>query len=119
VRYSLILAILAGMLEIVPYAGPILSGSLAILISLSQSVYTAIYVLIVFVIIQQAEGYFLVPAFMRLTTNLHPAVVLIAFMLGAQFLGIAGMILAVPAAVLAQEIINYWEVSKAKKKSLF
>ncbi|MDD5430616.1 MAG: AI-2E family transporter [Candidatus Pacebacteria bacterium] len=118
VKYSLVLAILAGLLEIVPFVGPIISGSLAILIALPQSLTTAIYVLILFIIIQQTENYVLVPTFMRLTTSLHPAVIIIALLIGGQFLGVIGLILAVPLAVLAQEIINNWSDFKSKRKVL-
>lgn len=118
VRYSLVLSILAGLLEIVPFAGPILSGSVATVIALSQSFTAAAYVIILFIVVQQAENYLLVPTFMRYTTSLHPAVILVAILIGSKFLGVIGIILAVPAAVLAQEVINNWNVSKIKQKAL-
>ncbi len=116
VRYPLILALLAGILEIVPFVGPILSGATAFLIAVSQSVTTGVYVLVLFLVIQQLEGAFLVPAFMKMTTDLHPAVILVSLLLGGELLGFIGIILSVPAAVLAQEIVNHWSTLKVKKK---
>jgi len=116
IKYSLVLAILAAILELVPYVGPIVSGSIAVLIALSQSQSMAIYVLIFFVVIQKLEGTFLTPTFMRLTTSLNPAVILIAILLGGQLAGIVGFILAVPGAVLVQEVINHWSETKMKNR---
>lgn len=117
IKYSLILGILAGILEIVPFVGPIFSGAVAFLVALSQSFSSAIYVLILFIVIQQLEGHLLVPTFMRLATGLNPALILISLLIGSQLLGFIGLILAVPTAVLAQEVINYWSLSKNKKKA--
>ncbi len=119
VRYSLVLAILAALLEIIPYVGPILSGAIAFLIAVTQSFSLGLWVLGLFVLIQQLEGNLLVPMFMRLTTDLHPAMILITLLVGGQFLGFVGIILAVPAAVFAQEIINHWSSFKLKRKGMF
>ncbi|HEY4499919.1 MAG TPA: AI-2E family transporter [Candidatus Paceibacterota bacterium] len=119
IRYSLILGILAGLLEIIPFVGPILSGATAFLIAISQSVTSGIWVLILFLVIQQVEGTLLVPVFMKLTTDLHPAMILISLLIGSKLLGFIGIILAVPAAVLAQEVINHWSTFKLKKKGMF
>ncbi|MDO8442926.1 MAG: AI-2E family transporter [bacterium] len=116
VKYSLVLAILAAVLELVPFVGPIIGGAIAVLFALSQSQAIAIYVLIFFVVVQKLEGTLLVPTFMRLTTSLNPAVVLIAILLGGQLAGIIGFILAVPGAVLVQEVINHWSEVKMKNR---
>ena len=117
IKYSLILGILAGLLEIVPFVGPIFSGAVAFLIALSQSTTSAIYVLILFIVIQQLESYLLTPTFMRLATGLNPPLILISLLVGSRLLGFVGLVLAVPAAVLAQEVINYWSNSKQKRKA--
>ncbi len=117
VKYSLIVGIFAGLLEIVPFVGPILSGAVAFLIALSQSFYAGIYVLLLFLAIQQLETHVLVPAFMKLTTGLNPPMILIALLVGGQLLGFVGLIIAVPAAVLVQEIINRWSDTKLKRKA--
>ena len=84
--------------------------------ALSQSQITAVYVLIFFVIVEKLEGSFLTPTFMRLTTSLNPAVILIAILAGGELAGIIGLVLAVPAAVLVQEVINHWSEAKIKRQ---
>lgn len=117
VKYSLVLGILAGLLEIVPYVGPILSGLIAFLIAASDSLVIGLYVLALFILIQQAEGTLLVPLLMRLTTSVHPAAVLISLLVGARIFGFVGIILAVPIAVMAQELMESWANEKTKRKT--
>src|SRR3989344_5044677 len=117
VKYSLVLGILAGLLEIVPYVGPILSGLVAFTIAASESLSSGLYVFILFVLIQQAEGTLLVPVLMRLTTSVHPAAVLISLLVGARLFGFVGIILAVPLAVMFQELVDSWANEKTRKKS--
>lgn len=116
VKYSLILGILAGVLEIVPYVGPIVSGAIAFLIAISESWTLGLYVFLLFVVIQQLEGNVLNPMFMRLTTSLHPALVLISLLVGVRLFGFIGLILAVPIGVAVQEIMEQWSNEKAKRR---
>lgn len=118
VKYSLILGILAGILELVPFVGPIFSGSLAMLVALSTSLTSAFYVLILFTILQQLEAHVLVPAVTRFTTNLNPVVVLIALLLGGETFGFIGLILAVPVSVFIQELVEDWTATKARRRGL-
>ncbi|NCN52868.1 AI-2E family transporter [Candidatus Wolfebacteria bacterium] len=118
VKYSLLLGILAGAMEIVPYAGPILSGVIAVLIGAAQSPSIALYVFILFIIIQQLEGNFLTPVFMKMATSLHPAAVLVALLIGGKLLGVVGIILSVPLAVMAQVLVDEWSINKRHKKEL-
>jgi len=118
VKYSLILGILAGLLEIVPIAGPIFSGAVAFLIAISESFTLGLYVIILFVVIQQAESHLLVPLVMRKTIGISPVVVVVALLAGSQIAGIIGVILAVPVAVVFQEIIKDWERRKLKTQRL-
>jgi len=118
VQYAFLLALLAGLFEIIPFVGPVFSGGVAVLISLSTSFSVALYTLALFVIIQQIENHVLVPSIMRFTTDLNPALVIIALILGGAVFGFAGLILAVPAAVLLQEIAADWEHKKNRRRGL-
>lgn len=115
VKYSLILGILAGIFELVPYVGPIFSGSVAVLVAATDSLTLGVYALLLFILIQQIENNVLVPAVMSLTTSLNPVVILISLLVGAKLFGLIGLVLAVPAAVLLQEIIEDW--SEARKRN--
>lgn len=117
VKYSLTLGILAGVLELVPYVGPIFSGSMAVLVALTHSPSMALYVLLLFVAIQQLENHLLVPAVTRFTTSLNPVIVLIALLVGGKTFGFIGLVLAVPVAVFAQEIVEDWTEVKARRRA--
>jgi predicted PurR-regulated permease PerM len=118
VKYALLLALLAGVFELIPFVGPVFSGGIAVLIALSTSFNLALYVLILFVIIQQLENNLLVPVVMKYTTNLNPAAILISILIGGTVFGFAGLILAVPASVLIQGVIEKWASAKKRKKGL-
>ncbi|MDO8585161.1 MAG: AI-2E family transporter [bacterium] len=116
VKYSLTLGILAGLLELVPFVGPIFAGSIAVLVALGESATLGLSVLVLFIVLQQIEGHILVPLVTRFTTNLNPAVVLISLLVGGETLGFVGLVLAVPVAVFMQEIIENWTQYKARRR---
>ncbi len=117
VKYKLILAVLAGLLEIVPVAGPIFSGTLGFLFAFSDSWLLAVYTAILFFVVQQLENHLLVPLVMRKTVGINPVVVVLALLAGSEIAGIIGIILAVPAAVVFQELFEDWEERKLRVKS--
>lgn len=118
VKYSLLLGVLTGLLEIVPIVGPIFSGALAFVVAISQSWTLGLYVLLLFVFIQQAENHILVPQVMRKTVGVNPVVVVVAILAGAEIAGFIGLILAVPVAVIIQEAIYDYERRKLKMQRL-
>ena len=113
VKYSLTLGILAAIFEMVPFVGPIFTGATAFLLGVSESLALGIMVIVLFLIIQQIENHLLIPLVMRKTVGLHPVVAVIALLAGAQIAGFVGIILAVPTAVVIQEIIE----SRAARKN--
>lgn len=94
--YALPLAVIAGMFEIVPTIGPILSAVPAIIIGFSISPTTALVVAGAFLVIQQLENNLLVPKIMEKAVGLHPVVVIIGVILGGKFAGILGALLSAP-----------------------
>ena len=112
VKYSLIFGILAAILETVPYVGPVFTGVIVFLLAVTESWALGISVVIFFIIIQQLENHLLVPMVMRKTVGIHPVVAVLSMLAGAQLAGFVGIILAVPTAVIVQEIIE----SRAEKK---
>jgi len=118
VKYSLLLGILAAILEIIPYVGPIFTGSLAVLVGLGESLTLGVYAFILFTIIQQLENHILMPLVMRFTTALNPVVILTALLIGGEVFGIFGLILAVPVAVLFEEMFEDWADHKQARRGL-
>jgi predicted PurR-regulated permease PerM len=98
IPYALILALVAGILEIVPYLGPIISATLATLVGLMISPLTGVEILITLTIIQQLESHVIVPQIMKKAVGLNPVVVILALLIGAKLGGTIGAILSVPIA---------------------
>lgn len=90
----------AGMLEIVPYLGPILAAIPALALGLSVGVETAALMLVWIVVVQQLEGLVLTPMVLRRAVRLPPAVSLVALIAAGMLFGAAGVLLAAPGAVV-------------------
>jgi len=98
VEYAILLALLAAVAEVVPYAGPIFSTVIAVALTLLQSPTKAIAVLILYVILQQLENHLLVPKIMQRAVGINPVVSLISILIGAKIGGVPGALLAIPIA---------------------
>jgi predicted PurR-regulated permease PerM len=115
VRYAFLIAVLTAVFELMPFIGPIISGSVAILAALTTSPELALYVLIAFVVIHQIENHVLVPLLVGRGVGLHPVIVIIALLIGAEIGGLLGVIISVPAAVVFQEIVEDRSEEKQKR----
>jgi predicted PurR-regulated permease PerM len=104
--YSLVLALMAGILEIIPYIGPIISAVIAVAISFLHGPVTGLAVLILFFAVQQLEGYVLTPLVMKRAVGLNPVVVILALLIGAKLAGAIGVIVSVPIATAIGEVVN-------------
>lgn len=105
IEFAIPLAVLAGIFEIVPTIGPILSAVPAILVAFAHSPVLALSVLALYVIVQQIENNILVPLVMKRSVGLSPVLTILALMIGGRFGGIAGAILSVPILLTIQEIV--------------
>ncbi len=106
IKFALVLALIAGLLELIPYAGPILSAIPAIILALNISPIKAVLVIVLYFIIQQAENHILVPKVMEKAVGLNPIITIIAILIGAKLFGIMGAILAVPVATLVNMFLE-------------
>ncbi len=98
---ALVLALLAGLLEIVPYIGPILAAIPIALIALTISPLTALLTIAGSFLIQQLENHVLQPRVMGKVLGLNPLLVIIVLLVGAKIAGVLGAILAVPLTTAA------------------
>lgn len=115
--YALLLGIIAGILEIVPMAGPILSALLGVSVAFLVSPFLALLTLIFYVIVQQTENHILVPLLMQKATGLNPVVVIVALLAGAKLGGVLGMLIAVPLATIAGELLEDFAQRKVSRNS--
>lgn len=104
IPYALPLAILAGLLEIVPFIGPIIAAIPAVIIGFGISPLLGFATIALAFLIQQLENYVLVPNIMQRTAGINPVVTLLALLIGFEFAGVTGMILSVPIVITLQVV---------------
>ena len=95
------------MLEWFPIIGPIIAAVPAILIGLSIGFPAAIAAVVLYTAIQQLENHVLVPKVMGDAVELHPAVMILALVVGGALFGIGGAILAAPAVAAGRDLYRY------------
>lgn len=95
----LLLGLLMGVMELIPYAGPIIAGTPAVLLALQGGLVPALWTLAVLIAVQQFEGGLLSPRLLSGATRLHPLVVLLSISAGGLLAGTLGMLLALPVVV--------------------
>jgi predicted PurR-regulated permease PerM len=103
---ALLLGILAGLLEFVPYVGPIVSTVPPVLLALAGEPVDALWVVISYLVIQQVEGYLLTPLIEGKITSLHPAAMIAAITVAGAAFGFLGVFLAVPVAVVLKILVE-------------
>lgn len=106
IAYALPLALVAGILEIIPIIGPIISAIPAVLVGLTVAPIMGIAVAALFFIIQQLENHLIVPMVMKRVAGLQPPVVIIALLIGAKLGGIGGAFLAIPIIVVGKAVFT-------------
>jgi predicted PurR-regulated permease PerM len=115
---ALPLAILAGMLEVIPNIGPTVSAIPAVIIALLIHPLLALSTVALYILIQSLENNFLVPQVMRKTTGVNPLVSILGLMIGFRLAGIAGAILAIPTILVIQAIgLHFFSLSHLEKIS--
>jgi len=106
VKFALLLGIFAMVLELVPNVGPVLASIPAIILGFAQGSAIGIWVVVLYIVVQQIENHVLVPLVLGRSLGLNPVLVIIALLVGAKLGGIPGVILAVPTAAIILEIFE-------------
>lgn len=106
VPYAALLGLLAFLLEFIPTLGTLLSGAICVLVALTQGWELALLVLGYFAVIHVLEGYVVAPRVLAKAIGLHPAISIIALLVGAQILGIWGALFAAPLVGLLQVLLT-------------
>ncbi|MDE2976161.1 MAG: AI-2E family transporter, partial [Acidobacteriota bacterium] len=114
-RYGLVLGLMLGFLNIIPYLGSIVGLAVALPIGYWQEgggLQLVIWVVVVFALVQLIEAYVLTPRIMGDRTGLHPMAIIVAvFFWGSALNGIAGMILAIP---LTAFLVVFWRLARER-----
>lgn len=106
------LAILAGLLEIVPYIGPILAAIPAVLIGFGVSPITGLAVAALAFLIQQFENYLFVPKIMQRSVGVNPIVTLLALAIGFRLAGVVGLLISIPVFITLEVLTKELLLSK-------
>lgn len=120
VKYTLVLAVLAGITRAIPIIGPILGGIpivLLVVLQYPQNLMVAVHVLIFFSVLHFVESKLILPILIGERVKLHPVTVILVLLIGAQFFGLIGMFLAPPVAAVIRVILHrYWIAPQRAKR---
>lgn len=105
-NYTVPLAIVAGILEVVPNIGPTIAAILAAFVGLTVSPLTAVLAIIWGTIVQQLENNFIVPKVMKETVGINPLVTLLVLAAGAKIGGVVGTLLSIPTYIFVETAVK-------------
>jgi predicted PurR-regulated permease PerM len=106
-RYALFFGVFYGLMELIPYLGPVLGALPPVLVALFSDPVTAVWVVILFVGLQQLEGHVVAPQIFGHSLRINPLVVIFALLLGAELYGILGALVALPITAVLRETVLY------------
>ncbi len=117
VDFAVLLGFIAGVLNLIPFLGPILGAIPAALVAFFVSPLKALLVILFFIGIQQLDNYVISPNVMKLQVGVHPAIVIFIILAVGAVLGPVGLILAVPTVAVIQAILKYYLLDKKRPRS--
>lgn len=105
--YALTLAIIASLTSVIPYVGPTIAITPAILIAVFNSPILLIKVIIVWIVVQTLEGKFITPQIMGKSIKVHPLTILFTIICAGKIFGVWGMVFAIPGYAVTKVIVTY------------
>jgi predicted PurR-regulated permease PerM len=109
---ALALGLISGVLEFIPFLGPIISGTLAVIAAFAQGPEQALWVGLLFLAIQQIEGNVLIPLIQRWAVHLPPALAVASVLIFGTLFGWAGIILGTPLMVVCMVLVKQLYVNE-------
>lgn len=110
VRYPIVLGVIGGLFNVIPYFGPLLGAVPAVALALIQSPVKALWAAAVFVTVQQLDNIYISTTVIEKKMGLHPVTTILAVLIGGEFFGIFGMFISIPVTailkVIAKRIIE-------------
>jgi predicted PurR-regulated permease PerM len=108
IPYPVVLGVLAAVLEFIPLVGPLVLATVAALVGALHAPILALWAVAFLGLLRLVEDYLIYPRLIRRGIELHPLAVILAVLAGAEFDGLAGMFLAVPAVAIASVVYRHW-----------
>ncbi len=107
--FWLLIGMIAGLLNIIPFVGPWVGGTLGVLVALATTdLQTALWTGLVALIVQQIDNHFVSPTVLRATVRLHPALIILGLIAGAALGGFWGVVLTVPIMASVKIIVGHF-----------
>lgn len=108
-QFAVLLAVIAGVLELLPIIGPIISMVPTLLVALTTSdpIVSIVAVIVLYTVVQQVENAVLVPKIQGDALELHPSVIIFALIVGAAIAGLVGAIFSIPITAAARNVYRY------------
>lgn len=107
IDYAAPLALIAGLLEVVPIIGPIISAVPGVIVGFSISPAMGFGTLAVYILVQQLENNFIVPKVMQKAIGFNPLITLVALLIGGRLFGVLGALLSVPITLIISIVIRH------------
>jgi putative heme transporter len=106
-HYAIFFGGFYGVMELIPYIGPILGALPPVLVALFTDPISALWVTILFVALQQLEGHVVAPQVFRISLRINPILVILSLLIGFQLYGVAGALVALPVVAVLRETALY------------
>jgi predicted PurR-regulated permease PerM len=106
-QYAIFFGAFYGLMEFIPYVGPIIGPVPAVVVALFHNPITALWVVLMFVALQQLEGHVVAPQVFRISLRINPILIILSLLIGYQLYGIAGALVALPAAAVIRQTVMY------------
>lgn len=117
INYALVIGIVSGFSNLIPYVGAIVAFILAVGVGLlSGTPIKALYAAIIVLVLQQIDSIFIVPRVVGKSVELHPVLVLLSLSIFGSLFGLFGMVVAVPVTALIKLFITRWYIKKRESK---
>lgn len=119
VPFAIVLALMAGATEMIPFIGPWIGGITGVIVTLAFAPQLALPVAIVYLSVQLLENVFLVPRIQGGQLNIHPAVAMLLLVVGTYVAGFWGLLLMVPLAATVQQVYHYMSTGGKEAPSVW
>jgi predicted PurR-regulated permease PerM len=106
-RYAVFFGGFYGLMEFIPYVGPIIGPLPAVIVALFNDPISALWVVLLFIALQQLEGHFVAPQVFRISLRINPIIIILSLLIGAQLYGVPGALVALPMAAVIRQTVIY------------
>lgn len=108
-KAPLLFGLFCGLTNVIPYAGPYIGGTPAVIFAFSQNPTVGLLTLLVIVVVQFIEGNFFQPVIMSKSTKLHPVTIILGLLIFGHFFGIIGMFVSTPVIAVIKSIYKFFD----------